>query len=375
MKLDNKAASAKQDSKVKKELKTIQKALLTGTSYMMPIVVAGGVLFALGLIGGTPTDTGMEVANPFMGNIKMLGSAGLFMMIPILCAYIAYSVAGRPGLVPGFILGYICNTPVNNESVKTGFVGALIMGLAAGYFIRWMKSWNVNKYFKPIMPILIMPIVSVLVLGLLYVYVINGPVCWLVTVLMNFLEGLNGTNGLLFAIVLGAICEIDMGGPITKSVSMFTMALIAEGICGPNAMFRVCCGIPPMAICLSTFLFKNKWSQADRDAAEASGIMGIMGITEGAIPFAVQSPKIIIGSNIVGCIVGSVIAYLLNVQSPVPHGSFITLPMVTNKLGFTIAILAGVLVEAIMIGLWKKTVPVTEKPKRSAPVKDQPKQA
>ena len=240
---------------LKKELKNIQKALLTGTSYMMPLVVAGGILFSFSLLGGDATSTGIVVANSFMANLKIIGAAGLFMMIPVLAAYIAYSIAGRPGLVPGFILGYIANNTIGDTGAKTGFLGALILGILAGYFVRWMKSWKVPNAIKSIMPILIVPVVSTFVLGIFYIYCIANPMGELINILMDFLTNMNGTNQLLFAIIIGAICEIDMGGPITKTVTMFTIALIAEGVMGPNGIYRVCPGIPPMAIFLSTVLF------------------------------------------------------------------------------------------------------------------------
>lgn len=340
----------------KKELKNIQKALLTGTSYMMPMVVAGGILFSLSLLGGDATSTGIVVANPFMANLKTIGAAGLFMMIPVLAAYVAYSIAGRPGLVPGFILGYLANNTIGETGAKTGFLGALVLGIMAGYLVKWMKSWKVPSVIKSIMPILIVPVISTGVLGMFYIYCIANPMGSLINILMDFLTNLNGANQILFAVIIGAICEIDMGGPITKTVTMFTIALISEGVMGPNGIYRVCPGIPPMAIALSTIMFKNKWTSADRSAAKTAGIMGIMGITEGAIPFVIADLKHILPSTITGCVVAAVIASLTGVTSPVPHGSFITLPMVSGKVGFVVAIVVGTIVAAVMMGILKKPV-------------------
>lgn len=340
----------------KKEMKNIQKALLTGCSYMMPLVVAGGISFAISLLGGTATDTGMAVANEFMANIKIIGQAGLFMMIPVMGAYVAYSIAGRPGLTPGFILAYIANGTVGETGAKSGFLGALVMGIIAGYFVRWMKNWKVPNSVKSIMPILIIPLVSTFILGILYIYIIAVPLGSLLNILVEFLTNLNGSNQIIFAIVLGAICEIDMGGPLTKTVTMFTIALISEGIYGPNGMYRVCVGIPPMAIMLSSMLFRNKWTDADRNAAKTAGLMGVFGLTEGAIPFAIADLKHILPANIIGCVVASVIACLTGVSSPVPHGSFITLPMVTNKVWFCIAIIVGTVVAAVLMGVFRKPV-------------------
>ncbi len=341
---------------LKQELKNIQKALLTGCSYMMPLVVAGGISFAISLLGGTATDSGMVVANDFMANVKIIGQAGLFMMVPVMGAYIAYSIAGRPGLTPGFILGYIANNTVGETGVKSGFLGALVLGIIAGYFVKWMKGWKVPTYIKSVMPILIIPLLSTFLIGVVYIYVLALPLGALLNFLVGFLGDLNGTNQILFAVVLGAICEIDMGGPLTKTVTMFTIALISEGIYAPNGMYRVCVGIPPMAIWLSSVVFRNKWTDVDRTAAKSAGIMGVFGLTEGAIPFAIADLKHVLPANILGCIVGSVIACLTGVESPVPHGSFITLPMVTNKIWFCVAIVVGTVVAAVVMGLTKKPV-------------------
>ena len=341
---------------LKQELKNIQKALLTGCSYMMPLVVAGGISFAISLLGGTATDSGMVVANDFMANVKIIGQAGLFMMVPVMGAYIAYSIAGRPGLTPGFILGYIANNTVGETGVKSGFLGALVLGIIAGYFVKWMKGLKVPTYIKSVMPILIIPLLSTFLIGVVYIYVLALPLGALLNFLVEFLGDLNGTNQILFAVVLGAICEIDMGGPLTKTVTMFTIALISEGIYAPNGMYRVCVGIPPMAIWLSSVVFRNKWTDVDRTAAKSAGIMGVFGLTEGAIPFAIADLKHVLPANILGCIVGSVIACLTGVESPVPHGSFITLPMVTNKIWFCVAIVVGTVVAAVVMGLTKKPV-------------------
>lgn len=224
-----------------------------------------------------------------------------------------------------------------------------------------MKNWKVPSYIKSIMPILIIPLVSTLVLGVFYIYVISVPMASLLNMVISFLTNLNGSNQILFAIVLGAICEIDMGGPLTKTVTMFTIALISEGIYGPNGMYRVCVGIPPMAIMLSSMVFKNKWTDADRNAAKSAGLMGIFGLTEGAIPFAIADLKHVLPANMIGCSVAAVIACLTGVESPVPHGSFITLPMVTNKIWFCVAIIVGTIVAAVIMGIFKKTVEESNK--------------
>lgn len=165
-----------------------------------------------------------------MKNLNDLGSAGFAMMIPILAGYISYSLAGKPGLVPGFILGYVANNPIGAGEVKTGFLGALILGLAAGFLVRWCKTWKVPNMFKPIMPILIVPIFTTLVIGLLYIYVIATPIGMLMDWLVKVLGGMQGGNALLLGAIIGAMTAVDMGGPINKTATAFTLALMAESV-------------------------------------------------------------------------------------------------------------------------------------------------
>ena len=177
--------------------KDIQKAFNTGVSYMLPSVVVGGILLAVALATGTATDTGMEVTNPFMKNLNDLGSAGFAMMIPILSGYIAYSLAGKPGIAPGMILGYVANNPIGESEVKTGFLGAMILGLATGYLVRWCKTWKVSNTIKTIMPILIVPIFTTFILGIIYIYVISVPIGACMDWLVKFLSGMQGGNAVL----------------------------------------------------------------------------------------------------------------------------------------------------------------------------------
>lgn len=341
---------------MKNIFKDIQRALMTGVSYMIPFVVAGGILMAISFLGGTPTESGYVITNPFMSNLNMISKAGFAMMVPALGGYVAYSLGGKPALAPGFILGHLANTNISGTEIKAGFVGALIMGILVGYMVKWIKSWKVPPLLKAIMPILVIPTFVTFTMGLIYVYVVSGPIIWVSNAILSFLTALSGTNLILFAIVIGLVCEIDMGGPITKSVTLFTLALMSDGNFVANGIYRVCPAIPPLAILISNYMFKNKWTEGDRTAAQSAGIMGFMGITEGAIPFVVQDAKSILPGTMIGCAVGAVIAALGGVQSPVPHGGFITLPVVTGQLWYAVAMLVGSLVGAIIIGLLKKDV-------------------
>lgn len=345
---------------MKKELKDIQKGLMTGVSYMLPFVVAGGILMAISFLGGTSTPEGYVVSNPFMQSIRLISNAGFAMMIPALGGYVAYSLGGKPALAPGFIMGYLANNPIGDTEVKAGFIGALLMGLLTGYFVKWIKTLKVSNSLRSIMPILIIPTLVTFVMGIIYVYIVSGPIVGLSNLLMNFLNDLSGSNLILFAIVIGLVSEIDMGGPLTKTVTLFTLGLVSQGNFVANGIYRVCPAIPPLAILLSNYMFKNKWEKADRVAAQSAGIMGFMGITEGAIPFVVKDAKSILPGTMIGCAVGAVIAALGGVESPVPHGGFITAPVVTNVFWYILAQVIGSVVGAVIIGLLRKKNVETE---------------
>lgn len=345
---------------MKKFLKDIQKHLLSGVSFMMPIVVAGGVILAISLLGAEQTATGLVPKAGVMTYLNQLGKAGMTLMIPVFAAYIAYSVAGKPGLTPGFILGFIANTDIiiNDVPAKSGFLGALVLGLLAGYFVNWMKTWKLakSKTFRSVMPILIMPITAVLVLGLSYYFIIAYPISLLVSGLTNVMSNLSGGNKAVFAVFMGVFSELDFGGPMTKTVSMFTLSMINEGILEPNGIFRVLVSVPPIGIFLATLIAKNKFTEEERENAKAVGIIGCLGITEGAIPFAVKDPKAVYPATILGGIAGALVAAFGNVTAPVPHGGFIILPVVGNKIWFVAAILVGSIVTAVMLKILKKEV-------------------
>lgn len=343
---------------MKTVLKDIQRHLLSGVSFMMPVVVAGGVILAISLLGATQTETGLVPNGPIMLYLNQLGKAGMALMIPIFAGYISYSVAGKPGLTPGFILGYIANNPIaiDGIEVKAGFLGALILGLLAGYMANWMRKLKVGKTLRSIMPILVIPIASVLVLGFAYYFIIGYPISFLMQALADLMVTLNDSGKVVLAIFMGLFAEIDFGGPVTKSVSMFTLSMINEGILGPNGVFRILVAVPPIGIFLSTLIAKRKYTEEERDNAKAVGIMGCLGITEGAIPYAIKDPKVIFPATIIGNIVGALIGAFGNVTCPVPHGGFIVLPVVGEQLWFVVAILAGAIVTALMIMVLKKDI-------------------
>ena len=223
--------------------KTLLNAFNTGVSYFIPIVVIGGVFLAFSLASGTAGANGMEVTNPLMVSLNTIGMAGISMMIPVLAAYISYSMAGKPALAPGFVLGYLVNNAVvtpNGNSVSTGFLGAMIMAVICGYFVRWMKTWKVNNTIQTIMPILIIPILTSLVLGMAYIYILATPLGFVMDWLTGVLGSLQGGSAVVLGLVIGVMTAFDMGGPINKTASTFTMAIMASGI----SVLTVCSASP-----------------------------------------------------------------------------------------------------------------------------------
>ncbi|MDH2927721.1 PTS fructose transporter subunit IIC [Lonepinella koalarum] len=340
-------------SKFNDVMKELQKSFNTGVSFMLPSVVVGGIFLALSLSTGEATDTGMNVTNSFMKNLGDLGIAGFTIMIPLLSGFIANSISGKPALAPAMILGYLANTPVGDDGIKTGFLGAMIMGVAVGYFVKWCKTWKVSNTIKTIMPILIIPIVTTLTLGMLYIYVIAVPIGYAMQWLVVQLGNLQGSSAILLGLIIGAMTAVDMGGPINKTATAFTLALMAEGVFAPNGAHRIAVAIPPLAMAISTFIDRKKYSSEDRDLGISAFFMGLIGITEGAIPFAVKDMKRVLPAIIIGSAVGGALGMINNVETLVPHGGLIVLPAVNGKLWYFLAMLIGTLVSVAILHFTK----------------------
>lgn len=343
----------------------IYRHLMNGVSFMIPFIVVGGLLIAISLtIGGQAGESGIVIPeDSFWKTIEQIGAASFSFMVPILAGYIAYSIADRPGLAPGIIGGYIAaNGSFYGSEASAGFLGGIIAGFLAGYVALWIKNIKVPKMVQPIMPIIIIPVVSSLIVGLAFVLLIGAPVAQVFESLTNWLAGMQGTSSILLALILGAMISFDMGGPVNKVAFLFGSAMIGEGnyeIMGPIA---VAIAVPPIGLGLATLMFKNKFEPAQREAGKASLTMGFFGITEGAIPFAAQDPLRVIPSIMIGSMAGSVVAMLSNVGDRVAHGGPIVglLGAVDNVIMFFVAIIIGSIVVAFMIKLLKKDVSFTE---------------
>lgn len=344
----------------------IYRHLMNGVSFMVPFIVVGGLLIAIALtLGGEKTPGGLVIPEgSFWKTIEQIGGASFTFMVPILAGYIAYSIADKPGLVPGMIGGYIAATGsfYGSES-GAGFLGGIIAGFLAGYIALGIKKLKVPKAIQPIMPIIIIPVFTSLIVGLAFVFIIGAPVAQVFVSLTAWLAGMQGSSSILLALILGAMISFDMGGPVNKVAFLFGSAMIGEGnyeIMGPIAA-AIC--IPPIGMGLATFIGKGKFQDSEREMGKASFTMGLFGITEGAIPFAAQDPLRVIPSIMAGSMTGAVIAMIGHVGDRVAHGGPIVavLGAVDNVFMFFVAVIVGSIVIAVVVNVLKKDVSKLEK--------------
>ncbi|PFA92431.1 PTS mannose transporter subunit IIABC [Bacillus thuringiensis] len=344
----------------------IYRHLMNGVSFMVPFIVVGGLLIAIALtLGGEKTPGGLVIPEgSFWKTIEQIGGASFTFMVPILAGYIAYSIADKPGLVPGMIGGYIAATGsfYGSES-GAGFLGGIIAGFLAGYIALGIKKLKVPKAIQPIMPIIIIPVFTSLIVGLAFVFIIGAPVAQVFVSLTAWLAGMQGSSSILLALILGAMISFDMGGPVNKVAFLFGSAMIGEGnyeIMGPIAA-AIC--IPPIGMGLATFISKGKFQDSEREMGKASFTMGLFGITEGAIPFAAQDPLRVIPSIMAGSMTGAAIAMIGHVGDRVAHGGPIVavLGAVDNVFMFFVAVIVGSTVTAVLVNVLKKDISKIEK--------------
>ncbi|OUB93730.1 PTS mannose transporter subunit IIABC [Bacillus thuringiensis serovar medellin] len=349
-----------------KKQNPIYRHLMNGVSFMVPFIVVGGLLIAIALtLGGEKTPGGLVIPEgSFWKTIEQIGGASFTFMVPILAGYIAYSIADKPGLVPGMIGGYIAATGsfYGSES-GAGFLGGIIAGFLAGYIALGIKKLKVPKAIQPIMPIIIIPVFTSLIVGLAFVFIIGAPVAQVFVSLTAWLAGMQGSSSILLALILGAMISFDMGGPVNKVAFLFGSAMIGEGnyeIMGPIAA-AIC--IPPIGMGLATFISKRKFQDSEREMGKASFTMGLFGITEGAIPFAAQDPLRVIPSIMAGSMTGAAIAMIGHVGDRVAHGGPIVavLGAVDNVFMFFVAVIVGSTVTAVLVNVLKKDISKIEK--------------
>ncbi|MFJ7155815.1 fructose-specific PTS transporter subunit EIIC [Streptomyces sp. NPDC101118] len=335
-----------------RERSAAYKALMNGVSHMIPFVVVGGLLLAVSIaLGGHTTSKGIVFdEGSFWFYVNALGGLGFKLMLPIFSGYIAYALGDRPALVPGMIGGFLAADAVNiyGAEANAGFLGAIATGFLAGYLVVWIKKVKVPRFVQPIMPIIVIPILSTLTLGLLYVYVIGRPISWVFVHLTDWLNGMTGSSAVVLGAIIGLMISFDMGGPVNK-----TAFLVAVGLIGTNnaVMGMAAAAIPvmPLGQGLATLLRRRLYSDQERETGIAALFMGFFGISEGAIPFAAARPAQVIPANMLGGAVAGALAGLAGVEDSVPHGGPVValFGAVSGVAMFFVAIAAGTVVTAL----------------------------
>ncbi|HHP5404378.1 TPA: PTS fructose transporter subunit IIABC [Aeromonas veronii] len=335
--------------------------LMNGVSHMIPFVVTGGLLIALALaIGGNPTPSGMQIPEGSMWNqILNVGVAAFTLMIPILAGYIAYAIGDRPALAPGFIGGWIANNgSFYGADAGTGFIGAIIAGLLVGYLVRWIATRQYHKMVQPLVPILIAPIVGSLFIAAVFIFIIGAPIADMMTGLNAMLLSMSGGSLVLLGIVLGGMAGFDMGGPVNKVAFLFSVGMIASG--QTQFMGAMACAIPaaPLGMSLATVLGRKLgiFDASEIEAGKAAGAMGLVGISEGAIPFAARDPLAVIPANVLGSMTAAVMAFLFGITNSVAHGGPIValLGAVNKPLLALLCMICGAIVTGVVAVALKK---------------------
>ncbi|MDE6252974.1 MAG: fructose-specific PTS transporter subunit EIIC [Lachnospiraceae bacterium] len=346
----------------------IYKDLMNGVSHMLPFVVGGGILIALAFLlddySIDPSNFGTNT--PVAAWFKAIGGYAFSFMLPVLAGYIAMSIADRPGLVVGFVGGYIASVgatfgdPFAEHTVAAGFLGALFAGFAAGYIVKGVQKLcdYLPDALNGIKSILIYPLAGTLLIGLL-MCAVDPAVAWLNTGLSSFLNSMGDSSKVLLGCVLGGMMSIDMGGPFNKAAYVFGTGMLAEqNESGFMIMAAVMIGgmIPPLAIAIASTFFKNKFTEEERKSGLVNYIMGLCFISEGAIPYAASDPLRVIPSCIAGSAVAGGLSMAFGCTLRAPHGGVFVFPTIGNVGGYIIALVAGSVVGAVLLGILKKKV-------------------
>lgn len=330
----------------------IYKHLMNGVSHMLPFVVAGGVLIAISFLFGIFSfDPNSEQYNPFAAMLKNdIGGVAMGMMVPVLSAYIAESIAKRPGFVSGLVAGLMA---ANGGS---GFLGGIVGGFAAGYIVlALMKLFKgLPKSLDGLKAIFLYPLFGVFITGL-FMVAVNSPMTWVNESMMAWLAGFENANPIILGIIIGCMSAFDMGGPVNKAAYVTGTALLAQGNTSFMAGVSAACIVPPLTTFVATTVFRKYYSDEDCNAGLANLILGSTHITEGAIPFAAKDPLRNLPTLMLGSSIGAVLTYLWGVKVPAPHGGFLVLPVVTNAGLWVLAIAIGAIISGLLLGYIQKT--------------------
>lgn len=335
----------------------VYRDLMNGVSHMLPFVIGGGILIALAFL---LDDYSIDPANfgsnlPQAAFFKTIGDAAFGFMLPILAGYIAMSIADRPALAPGFVGGFLA------KEGGSGFLGALLAGFAAGYLILGLRKLfsGLPRSLEGIKPILLYPVLGILLMGALIEIIINPPVAWLNEALYGMLARMGTSSRVLLGVVLGGMMSVDMGGPINKAAYVFGTASLASDEFQIMAAVMAGGMVPPLALALAVFFFRNKFSEKERQSGVANLIMGACFITEGAIPFAAADPLRVLPACIIGSGVAGGLSMLFGCALRAPHGGVFVLPVISHPFGFLAAVIFGAVVGMLLLGLLKKNLPQT----------------
>ncbi|WP_375123117.1 PTS fructose-like transporter subunit IIB [Pseudomonas sp. LW8] len=344
--------SAASDGKAptKSEKTGVYKHLLTGVSYMLPMVVAGGLLIALSFVFGI---TAYKEEGTLAAALMQIGGDTAFkLMVPLLAGYIAYSIADRPGLAPGMIGGLLAGT------LGAGFIGGIIAGFIAGYAAKAIARYvKLPQSLEALKPILIIPLLASLVTGLVMIYVVGKPVAGMLAALTQFLDSMGTTNAILLGVLLGGMMCVDLGGPINKAAYAFSVGLLASQSYAPMAATMAAGMVPPIGLGIATFIARRKFAQTEREAGKAAFVLGLCFISEGAIPFAAKDPLRVIPASIAGGALTGALSMYFGCKLMAPHGGLFVLAIpnaINYALLYLLAIVAGSLVTAVVYALLKR---------------------
>lgn len=327
----------------------IYRHLMNGVSHMLPFVVGGGVLIALSFLFGIHSaDPKHASYHPIAAFLNKTGSIGFQLMVPILAAFIAESMAKRPGMVVGFIGGMIASIG------GAGFLGGIVAGFAAGGLVLLLQRLfrKLPQSLDGLKAIFLYPVLGILLIGGVMTLLVE-PMTTINEGMKTFLSNFQGANPVLLGIIVGSMCAFDMGGPVNKAAYVTGTALLGEGNFYFMAGVSAACITPPLVIAFATVFFPKQFNKEERNAGLVNFILGSTHITEGAIPFAAKNPIVVLPILMVASSVSAVLTYLAQVQVPAPHGGFLVLPVVTGALAWALSILAGSLIGAVLYG-WSR---------------------
>jgi PTS system fructose-specific IIC component len=343
------SAQAEGAAPARQEKTGVYKHLLTGVSYMLPMVVAGGLMIALSFVFGIKA---FEEPGTLAAALKQVGDAAFTLMVPLLAGYIAYSIADRPGLAPGMIGGLLAST------LLAGFLGGIVAGFIAGYTALAMsRHIRLPASLDALKPILIIPLLASLITGLLMLYVVGSPIAGVMAALTEFLKSMGTTNAILLGIFLGGMMCVDLGGPVNKAAYAFSVGLLANGSQLPMAAAMAAGMVPPIGLAIATFIARRKFAQSEREAGKAALVLGLCFISEGAIPFAAKDPLRVIPASIAGGALTGALSMYFGCQLAAPHGGLFVLLIpnaMNHALLYLLAIVAGSVVTGVVYALIKR---------------------